>query len=79
MSSVGWLWLVCCGGVSTSVSMALDDGDRVVDVRDAMAWLICSTAEVIIVLSDIISVLIDSSSVAKSELVIVALGDVKEH
>jgi len=71
---VGWF-----GGISTSVSMALDDGDRVVAVRDAMAWWICSTAEVIIVLRDIISVLIDSSSVAKSKLVIVALGDVEEH
>jgi len=56
-----WCISVAC---STSVSIALDVDGREGTVRDAIAVLICSIVVAIIVLSKMISVLIDSSAVA---------------
>jgi len=55
--------LLAVDTVSTSVSMALDCVQGV-SMRDLMAAVICLTAVAIVVLSESISVLSDSSSVA---------------
>ena len=58
-----WLLFLVVFELLASVSMSLDI-DRVVVAKVAMAVLNCSTALVIIVVSALISVLIDRSSVA---------------
>jgi len=63
-STGAWCWWWCSVASSTSVSIAVDGGDRGVALKDSIVVLNCSTAVVMSALRALISDLIARSSVA---------------